>query len=108
MNQVYLQTKREKTINEMVLIRRMKKSPTQMIGAGLVEQSKAMRIKKYQMSILNKIETSKKSVLRRWLVLCRRKLCNNCRVFFCTIQAIFSGLISCLFRFYSELTSGTF
>lgn|SRR3990167_3181732 len=79
MNQVYLQTKREKTINEMVLIRRMKKSPTQMIGAGLVEQSKAMRIKKYQMSILNKIETSKKSVLRRWLVLCRRKLCNNCR-----------------------------
>ena len=80
-NQIYITTKREKLIDEIVEIRKdfRKIKMGEILNLGIVDEKKALSVKFYQLSIIKKISEVSESILKKWLRLCRKKICRACR-----------------------------
>lgn len=79
-NQVYIQSKKEKTVNEIIAIKReFKNKQVPALYQGMITKKTALHTKFYQLSIIKKINDKPQTVLKKWLVLSRKKLCPNCK-----------------------------
>lgn len=79
MNQVYIESKREKTVSEILTIRKFhKRGNVELMASGLTPERIALQTKFYQMSVIKKIENNSEKTLKRWLRLAKKKMCKKC------------------------------
>ena len=79
-NQIYIESKREKTISEIRSVRKeFKNRPIPVVYVGFSNPQAVIATKFYQLSILKKIENNSERILKKWFTLSRKKLCKDCR-----------------------------